>query len=468
MTTVSQNGSSPAKPIMRAGRAGSMRRPGQVRSVRPVGGVKGPSTGVGPGRDDRLSRWIAMQAVNLRRHASSLRPFSYTEFGSGAAAPSHAHIDAANRFIGEFRNRLDDTTASVDAAAVAAAKRPADSNLAMFLRRKDEITRQVFYVEGIWDFYFDLFVQRLSAFGERLRAVDRIGANCYEDLYLGLGTARQTPRLLPFSYASAGFSPLTYRRGVPLRRLKHHPNLFPLVIFPQHRLNNVWALSSVLHENSHNLQADLGLWEVMPKLVFERLTTEGGIPEDVAATWARWHKEIAADMFALVLGGPATVESLMDVVGNSRPATVRYMPGTAHPTPVLRVPINLILLRRLGFTSMADAIDAAWRQLYPTLAAGNIPAGLLRTFHRAAELTVDTMVFTPRPQLAGKTFAQLVEFGPSQMALIEQSANRLAKGEDVGSVPPRLMISAARRALNKRLAPPQTITDNFYKSLGRP
>ena len=71
------------------------------------------------------------------------------------------------------------------------------------------------------------------------------------------------------------------------------------------------------------------------------------------------------------------------------------------------------------------------------MTTADIPAGLLRTFGRAAELTVDTMVFTPRPQLAGKALAQLVEFGPSQMALIEQAAGRLAKGEDVGSVPAR-------------------------------
>lgn len=72
------------------------------------------------------------------------------------------------------------------------------------------------YVEGIWDFYFDLFVQRLSTFGERLRAVDRIAVSCYEKIYIGLGTAQPTPSLLPFSYADSGFSPATFRRGVLL------------------------------------------------------------------------------------------------------------------------------------------------------------------------------------------------------------------------------------------------------------
>lgn len=428
---------------------------------------RGVALPAAPTSREVLERWIATQAVNFTRHASSLRPFGYTEFGEGPAAPSRAHIDAVNRFVGDFRSRLGEVAAWVAAAAAQAQHQPTDANLELVLARKEKASSQILYLEGIWDFYFDVFVQRLSAFGERLRAVDRIAANCYEDLYLGLGTAKAVPTLLPFSYAASGFSPLTYRRGVPLKRLRYHKNLFPLVVLPQHRLDNVWALSSVLHEVSHNLQADLGLWGVMPRLVFERLSGEGRLPTKVALVWARWHKEIMADMFALVLGGPAAVESLMDVVGRSRRSTVRFSQGAVHPTPVLRVPINLELLRRLGFHSTAAALGSAWRRLYPRVTPRDIPAPVLGTFRRAAELTVDTMVFTAHPQLAGKSLADLVEFGPSQMALIEQAAARLSKGEDVGTVPPRLMIGAARRALDGRLASPQAITDNFYRTLGR-
>jgi len=51
-----------------------------------------------------------------------------------------------------------------------------------------------------------------------------------------------------------------------------------------------------------------------------------------------------ADMFALVLGGPAAVESLMDGGGRAPKSTVRFNPMGVHPTPVLRVPISLELL----------------------------------------------------------------------------------------------------------------------------
>ena len=59
-----------------------------------------------------------------------------------------------------------------------------------------------------------------------------------------------------------------------------------------------------------------------------RLTADG-LPPEVAEVWARWHKEMTADLFALLLGGPAAVESLMDVVdGRLRNGTFVAVPGT--------------------------------------------------------------------------------------------------------------------------------------------
>jgi hypothetical protein len=425
-----------------------------------------PAAGSVHGAERALDKWLAIQAINIERHAKSLRPFERSEFGTGPAAPSEAHVAAANRFVARFRDRLVDRSRWVEAAVAAARRDPQPERLRTVLARKDAASLRVLYVEGIWDFYFDLFVQRLAKFGERLRAVDRIGANCYEDLYVGMGTARPTPNLLPFSYAQSGFSPLTYRRGVPIARLRRNPNPFPLIMLPQHRLENVWALSSVLHEVSHNLQADLGLWELLPKVLLARLKSEG-IAEDVALVWARWHKEMMADMFAVVFGGPAVVESLMDVVGRAPAPTLKFSASGVHPTPYLRIGINLVLLRRLGFRAFADNIERSWKRLYPRITPVDIPPAFATTFDRAAEVAVDAMVFQPYTQFGKKSLAQILEFGLPQMQMIEEAAGRLAAGEDPGAIPPRFLIGAARLALDRNLAAPQAITDQFYRVLGR-
>jgi hypothetical protein len=430
----------------------------------PTARAKGATTA---GEQLLLDHWLNVQSINLTRHAKSLRPFTKEEFGTGVAAPSEAHIEAVNRFIDTFRSKLIEMSRWVEAAAAAARREPTTSRLHVLLKRKQVMGNRVLYVEGIWDFYFDLFIQRLSTFGERLRSVDRICANCYEDLYVGLGTAQPTPSLLPFSYANSGFSPATFRRGVPIMRLRRNPNPFPLIMLPQHRLDNVWALSSILHEVSHNLQADLGLWEEIPARIYQRLTIEGKIPADVARVWAQWHKETMADMFALVLGGPAAVESLMDVVGRSPSSTVQFSGMSVHPTPYLRTLINLILLRRMGFEKMAADLTRVWQRLYPKVTPNDIPAEFMKTFYPAAEMVVDTMVFQPYRQFGNKSLAQAIPFGPQQMAMVELAGRRLAIGQDPGTIPVRFMISAARFALDQQLAAPQTITDNFYRILGR-
>ncbi|HET8909844.1 MAG TPA: hypothetical protein VFN23_00170 [Ktedonobacteraceae bacterium] len=421
-----------------------------------------------PANEQRLlDNWLTIQGINLNRHANSLRPFTQNEFGTGPAAPGEAHIKAVNRFIDSLRINLDEMTRWVSAATEAARREPTTARLQTLLERKQAASDRVLYVEGVWDFYFDLFVQRLSSFGERLLTVDRITANCYEDLYISIGTAQPTPSLLPFSYANSGFSPSTYRRGVPLMRLRYNKNLFPLIMLPQHRLDNVWALSSVLHEVSHNLQADLGLWDEMPGHIYRRLITEGRITPTVAQIWARWHKEMMADMFALLLGGPAAVESLMDVVGRAPASTVKFNPQGVHPTPYLRVLISLILLRRMGFEKMAENMRRVWQRLYPRVAPDDIPRPVMETFTRASELAVDTMVFQPYRQFANKSLSQVLKFGPREMQIIEQAGRQLAERQPLGAVPARFMIGAARFALDNHLATPQAITDNFYRTLGR-
>jgi len=323
----------PVRPTPRGAAPPRPRRPAGTSRPSPPGsapapGLQGAATA---GEQRLLDNWLGIQGINLIRHARSLRPFDKAEFGTGVTAPSEAHIEAVNRFIDGLRAGLVEMARWVEAAATGARRDPTSRQLRVLLERKQAAGNRVLYVEGIWDFYYDLFVQRLSTFGERLRAVDRIAANCYEDLYVELGTAQPTPALLPFSYASSGFSPATFRRGVPLRRLRHNPNLFPLIMLPQHRLDNVWALSSVLHEVSHNLQADLGLWQAMPVHIYRRLTTQGRLEPAVAQVWARWHKEMMADMFALALGGPAAVESLMDVVGRAPPAPCASIRSASTP-----------------------------------------------------------------------------------------------------------------------------------------
>jgi hypothetical protein len=452
MTTIIASGEMPAA----AGRDLRETGPAARPTLRPA-----PPTNP----DEETRRFIDAQAQDAREVARRLGPFRPGEFGDGPAAPSAAHVKAANGFLSRLQRDLIRVTRQLDATASEGLDEPFNGNLTRLLQAKERALAAGKAMEGIWDFYFRLFGQRQTRFGDWLLGADRIALDCYQAIFTGIDTPRSVPTPPPFSFMETGGSPSTFRRGVSLTRLGRRKNPFPIIHLPYHRLVNPWTLGAIHHEVSHNIQSDLGLWEVVPRRIAPPLIA-AGLPPDVARTWARWHKEIWADLCGLLLGGPALVTSLMGVVARSPRATLGFNSSGVHPTPYLRVLINLELLRRMGFMAEAEAFDRLWRRLYPRPDAGNLPPAMLATFPRANRLVVDTICFQPYAQLGGKRLADVVCFRPAHQAMVAEAAGRIAHGVDPGIIPLRFLVGAARWALARRLAAPEKITTDFYKALG--
>ena len=443
--------------------------PGDAGSVTDDATPVAPSAAAHP---DALRAWIRAQAVNVTRHAAALRPFQREEFGSGAASPTEAHVGAVNALIDRLRQQLFALTSKLTGAATAASRAAAGDGgvteaLQRLMRHKDTAHNWVRAVEQVWDFYLELFGQRQSRYADWLLSCDRIALDCYQAAYLGLGVARPIPTPPPFSYMRTGFGPATFRRGIRLRRLGQLENPFPLVQLPYHRLVNPWTLGAVLHEVSHNLQNDLGLEQAIPRAVGLRLI-RAGIDRAVAQVWVRWNRETFADLCGLLLGGPAIVGSLMDVVGRATDVTVGFDPRGVHPTPYLRTFVSIELLRRMGFPEAAAAYRRVWTATYPrSTAAAGLPAELLDTAGQAIPLVVDAMCYQPFPSLGDLALAQVIRFAPKEQQMVEEAARRVSSGTDPGVIPARFLIGAVRVAVDRRLAPPATITRNFYRELSR-
>ncbi len=414
-----------------------------------------------------LPAWLRAQAINVTRHASALRPFRREEFGTSGAAPSEGHIQAVNDLIGKLRGGLLKMSRNVGTAIKAAKQEPSSRRLQQVVIRKDHAHKWVQGIEKIWDFYFELFGQRQSMpYADWLLSCDRIAMDCYQVAYTGLGIAKSIPAPPPFCFMRTGFAPATTRRGIPLRKLGKQLNPFPLIQLPYHRMVNPWTLGAVMHEVSHNLQTELGLAKGIPRAVARRLL-DAGMGRFVASVWARWNREMFADMSALLLGGPETVGSLMDVVGRAPAAVFYFNPRGVHPTPYLRTLISVELLKRMGFTDEAKQYQRAWTRIYPDSRAGNIPEKMLKTFPEACALAVDTMCYRPFKTLGDKSLAQTIRFQAKDQQMIEEAARRLSAGVDPGIVPERFLIGASRIALNRRHARPGVVMENFYKELVR-
>jgi hypothetical protein len=439
------------------------------RSRRRRAGTDAPAEAPAAGGTQRapavLLPWLRGQSINVNRHAAALRPFRRGEFGDIAAAPTEGHLRAVNELIASLRDDLLRLTQRVTNAADAATGDLSVVNLQQVVKLKERAHDWVRRIEQVWDFYFELFGQRQSEFGGWLLSCDRIALDCYQHAFLGLGKARSIPAPPPFSYMRTGFSPATFRRGIPLRRLGKQLNPFPLIQLPYHRLVNPWTLGAILHEVSHNLQNDLGLARAIPHNIARRLLAHG-CSRQVAATWTRWNRETFADLSGLLLGGPAVIGSLMDVIGRS-PTAVLSHTGGPHPTPYLRTFISTECLRRMGFPEEAEQYRRAWTRIYPNPRAGNLPESLIRNFPDVIALVVDTICFQRYQALGDKSLSEVIRFAPKEQQMVEEAARRLASGNDPGVVPERFLIGASRFALDNRLARPGVITENFYRELAR-
>jgi hypothetical protein len=417
-----------------------------------------------PGGDPLLV-FLRGQEVANAGAALLLQPFAEGEFGRGAAAPSRAHVAEVNALLTRLRGQVDGNGRKMRQAVKAAAgsgRGPIDEAL----RLKQEGCSLISAVERIRQVYWEIFGQRQTRIAPQLLACDRIALDCYQYVYGGLGRARSIPSPAPLSYMDSGFGPATFRRGVTMRKLLSLPNPFPLVKLPYSRLVTPWTLGAIPHEIGHNLQSDLGLWLVVPKLIDARLARAGIAPE-VRKIWVRWTKETFADLIGILLIGPAFVESTMDVVGKGPLATGAFNARGVHPTPFLRVRIGTHLLRKMGFAADAQRIDAVWARLYPDRVGAAIPAAFRKSFARALPVVVDAVVATPFTQLGGKTLRQVICFRPQDQEVAVEAAARLATGRDPGIVPERFLINAARIAFDRNLALPGILTRHFYDALGR-
>ncbi len=318
--------------------------------------------------------------------------------------------------------------------------------------------------ESAWHFYDDLFSQRRGPYADHLAAIDRIALDCYQVCYMGLGRARSLPTPPPLAYMEPASGPATYRRGVRVPKLGTDQNPFPLVRLPFHRLVSPWSLGAVPHEIGHNIHNDYKLWTATPGLIREALRSAGH-PAETRAIWARWHKEIYADLIGVLLIGPYYVESLLDVVGKSPARVARFRARSVHPTSYVRPMISNALLRKIGFAKRADAYDRGWKRIYPASVARSLPAALRSRFPQAAATVVDVLCFRKMRAYGGRSLSEVVRFRPQDMHTVREAAERLATGTNPGIAPERFFICAAREALDRRLAPPERISRNFYSAL---
>ena len=392
-------------------------------------------------RARRLAR-IDTDGVGIRRQD---RPY----------APSAAHFRAANQRLAMIDQQIARRLGDLQQIWQTGSKQRILQDIALVEREIDRARRA-------FGLFFELFSQRGSAFAPALAAHDVIAEDCYRAVREVAPRIFRGPLLKPLTYMEHGFSPATMRRGILLNRLLGEPNPFPIVRIPWDR-DNPWQ-AVFLHEVSHNLQADLGIWQENRAAVLRRIIRASGDP-GLTRIYGLWHKEIFADLAAILLGGPAAAWGMTTFLAHPAPRTLTFRPGSAHPTAYLRVLMLVEMLRRLGFDRDAGRLQRVWGDLYNPSRGSRLPARLLTSSSRLIPEVVDEIAFQTRRNLAQRALADIIRIGPQEQRLILAGGKALSRGSMPDDLPPRWLVSASSYALAAGGIQPRLLSERVIARL---
>jgi hypothetical protein len=388
-----------------------------------------------------LARFLAVKARTLASRARQLAVLTPESVGirpiDRPYAPLPEHFASANRRLQSINRDVKLRLQQLERLDHSV---PADDwllTMAMVERELDRARRA-------FGLFFEIFAQRGTVFAPALAAHDAIARDCYAVVRTAAPKIFPGPLISPLTYLEHGYSPATMRRGVTLSRLLGETNPFPLIRIPYDR-DRPWQ-AVFLHEVAHNLQADLGLWVQNRTAVLQRLA-ESGLAPLAVSIFGRWHKEIFADLAALLLGGPAVAAGLAIFLAHPADKVMTYRPGGPHPTGYLRVLLLVEMLRRMGFAEDARELASVWKRLYDPRRGHRMPKVLLADASRAIPAVVDEIAFQPRRALAERALASVIPFHREDQARIRRGAMLLARGRMPDDLPPRFLVPAACYAI---------------------
>jgi hypothetical protein len=353
---------------------------------------------------------IARQVVHWSRAASRLQdlddlaaPAAWNSLERYLGLSIRQHLSAVVR-------QLNREAASLQAALAAA------SNVAELsaVRRQLLIFRQRYLrAETTLDFYADAINTRANAtIAGYLRACDTLAYRSMTQLLDQLGKA--TPVVL--TYIDKGLGASILKAGM---RLWDGTSINPVAAVKITR-HNLLRPTALIHEAGHQAAHIVGWNEEFASKLAAGLT---GAPADVAEAWASWASEIAADTFAFVHTGYASVAALHDVLAGEAGLAFRHTPGDPHPISYLRVLLGVEMCRQFYGAGAWDDLARSWTQLYPVERAPGETRSLIQVSLPLLPQIVEISLRNPMRAFGGRPLTSLINperVRPETLLALEQ------------------------------------------------
>jgi hypothetical protein len=168
--------------------------------------------------------------------------------------------------------------------------------------------------------------------------------------------------------------------------------------------HNLLRPTAMIHEAGHQV-AHITAWNRELAETLARGLSDA--PDGVAEAWSGWASEIAADAFAFVHTGYASVAALHDVLAGEASFVFQHTPGDPHPICYLRVLLGVETCRYFYGAGPWDALTASWSATYPISAASSqrLIEQSVPLLPRIVRLTLDT----PQRAFRGRPLRALIQ-----------------------------------------------------------
>lgn len=184
--------------------------------------------------------------------------------------------------------------------------------------------------------------------------------------------------------------------------------------------HNLYRPTSLFHETGHQV-AHLTGW--VPSLR-AALSMELDDDPQLQRMWLPWASEIAADVYAFLHTGYASVSALYDVVGDDK-TILRWPIGDPHPIGWIRVRLGCAFCRLVFGQGPWDDLEHAMLSAHPVGSAEPLTATLLtRSADRLPELAARCLT-APVPMLHGRPMTRILNprrVSPEELTKLEQTA----------------------------------------------
>jgi hypothetical protein len=246
-----------------------------------------------------------------------------------------------------------------------------------------------------------------------LRACDIICVKSMREILQQFG--RQTPYVL--AYIDKGVGASILKAG--LRLWDGNISSVAAIKVTQH---NLFRPTAIIHETGHQVAHILGWNDELARQLGIGLSSHPGV---VGSASARWASEIAADAFAFVHTGYATVAALHDVVSGTPSAVFAYHADDPHPISYVRVMLGIEMCRQFYGAGPWDQLEASFKNDYDINLVNYPSVGLINLCVKALSDMVRIILRSPYRAFQGRSLSQIIDpmrVSPQELTKLEYMA----------------------------------------------